>query len=195
MISGKRKCGKDYFATILRKDIQERLCQTAAIIHISEPIKRAFAEKHHLDLDKLMSSSGYKESFRRHMVRWSESERRKDSTIFCRRALEYLMQESVSKPAFVIVADCRRPSDVEYFSSLNKELPPLHLRIMASPATRRARGWIFSSGIDDADTECALDDVPFDVLVVNESERTLNLSMTLVRRALSGSPFRKMMTL
>ncbi|KAL5108767.1 Phosphomevalonate kinase [Taenia crassiceps] len=194
-ISGKRKCGKDYFATFLRNEIQERLGQTAAIIHISGPIKRAFAEEHHLELQELMSSSAYKENFRRQMVRWGESLRRKDPTVFCRKALEYLMQDSLFKPAFVIVADCRRPTDLEYFSSLSKGTPILHLRILASPITRRARGWIYTSGIDDAETECALDRAPFDVLVVNESQRTLNLSMVFVRRALSDNPLRKMLTI
>ncbi|KAL5966426.1 Phosphomevalonate kinase [Taenia solium] len=193
-ISGKRKCGKDYFATFLRNEIQEKLGQTAAIIHISGPIKRAFAEEHHLELQKLMSSSAYKEDFRRQMVRWGEVLRRKDPTVFCRKALEYLIQDSLVKPAFVIVADCRRPTDLEYFSSLSKDTPLLHLRILASPVTRRARGWIYTSGIDDAETECALDGAPFDVLVVNESQRTLNSSMLFVRRALSDNPIRKMMT-
>ncbi|KAH9284711.1 putative phosphomevalonate kinase [Echinococcus granulosus] len=194
-ISGKRKCGKDYVATFLHNEIQERLGQTAAIIHISEPIKRAFAEEYHLELQELMSSSAYKEHFRRHMVRWGEALRRKDTTIFCRKALEYLIQDSPFKPAFVIVADCRRPTDLEYFSSLNKDTPLLHLRILASPVTRGARGWIYNSGIDDAETECALDRTPFDVLVINESQRTLTLSMAVVRRALSDNPPRKMMTI
>ncbi|VDM23768.1 unnamed protein product, partial [Hydatigera taeniaeformis] len=194
-ISGKRKCGKDYFATILRNEVQERLGQTASIIHISGPIKRAFAEEHHLELQELMSSSAYKEDFRRQMVRWGEALRRKDPTVFCRKSLEYLIKDSFFKPAFVIVADCRRPTDLEYFSSLNRDFPLLHLRVSASPVTRRARGWIYTSGIDDAETECALDKAPFDVLVVNESQRTLNLSMALVRRALSDNPLRKMMTI
>ncbi|KAM7535832.1 hypothetical protein Aperf_G00000097728 [Anoplocephala perfoliata] len=194
-ISGKRKCGKDYFADVLRAEIMDRLGQTATIIHISEPIKRVFAEMHNLDLDKLMSSSQYKESFRRHMVRWGEAERRKNPTIFCRKALEYLMRDSPLKPSFVIIADCRRPTDLEFFSGLNQQFLLLHFRIIASPAARCSRGWIYSSGIDDAETECALDKTPFDVLVVNESERTLNLSMVVVRRAISGKPLRKIMTL
>lgn len=142
-----------------------------------------------------MSSSTYKEDFRRQMVRWGEALRRKDPTVFCRKALEYLIQDSLFKPAFVIVADCRRPTDLEYFSSLNKDTPLLHLRISASPVTRRTRGWMYTSGIDDAETECALDRAPFDVLVVNESQRTLNLSMVFVRRALSDNPLRKIMTI
>lgn len=194
-ISGKRKCGKDYFADLLRNEIMDRLGQTATIIHISEPIKRAFAEMHNLDLDELMSSSQYKERFRRHMVRWGEAERQKDPAIFCRKALEYLMQDSPFKPSFIIIADCRRPTDLEFFSCFNQEFPLLHLRIIASPAIRSSRGWIYSSGIDDAETECALDKTPFDILVVNESERTLSLSMVIVRRAISNRPLRKSMTI
>ncbi|VDO04215.1 unnamed protein product [Rodentolepis nana] len=194
-ISGKRKSGKDYFANLLRKEIMNRLGKTAAIIHISEPIKRAFAEEQNLDLEKLMSSSEYKEKFRRTMVHWGEVERRKDPTVFCRKSLEYLMQDSPFKPIYLIIADCRRPSDLTFFSSFNREIPLLHLRISASPTTRRSRGWIFFRGIDDAETECALDDAPFDILVINESERTLKLSMNMVIRAISGKPLRRIMTL
>nr|CDS33709.1 phosphomevalonate kinase [Hymenolepis microstoma] len=194
-ISGKRKSGKDYFANLLCKEIINRLGKTAAIIHISEPIKRAFAEKQNLDFTKLMSSSEYKEKFRRIMVRWGEVERRKDPTIFCRKALEYLMQDSPFKPTYLIIADCRRPSDLTFFSSFNTEIPLLHLRISASPTTRRSRGWIFFRGIDDAETECALDDTPFDILVINESERTFKLSMNVVIRAISGKPLRRIMTI
>ncbi|KAM3177397.1 hypothetical protein ACTXT7_004657 [Hymenolepis weldensis] len=194
-ISGKRKCGKDYFADHLRKEIMDRLGKTAAIIHISEPIKRAFAEKQNLDLEELMSSSEYKEKFRRHMVRWGEAQRRKDPTVFCRKALEYLVQDSLFKPTYVIIADCRRPSDLEFFSSFNGEIPLLHLRISASPATRRSRGWIFFRGIDDAESECALDETPFDILVINESERTFKLSIDVAIRAISGKPLRRIMTL
>ncbi|VDD83313.1 unnamed protein product [Mesocestoides corti] len=194
-ISGKRKSGKDYFAKVLHDEIQEKLRLTAVIVHISEPIKRAFAEEHNLDLSELMSSSSYKERYRRQMVRWGEKLRRSDATVFCRKALQYLDEDYPVKPSVVIIADCRRPSDLEYFSSLNKSTPLLHLRVVASPATRKARGWTYSSGIDNAETECALDTASFDVLVVNESKRTLDLSLKLVKRALNGNHLRKAATI
>ncbi len=194
-ISGKRKCGKDFFAELLQTELQQKFGRTAVVIHISEPIKRAYAEKHDLNLTKLMSSSAYKEKYRRHMVRWGEKKRRQDPTIFCRKALQYLAEDYPFKPSVVIVADCRRPSDLAYFSSLSTANPMIHVRISASIETRRSRGWMYNLGIDDAETECALDDSPFDVLVVNESDRTLELSMKSVRRALSDHPVRKFATL
>lgn len=168
---------------------------SAAIIHISEPIKRAYSEKLNLELETLMSSSSYKEKYRRQMVSWGERMRHQDPTIFCRKALEYLAQDSPLKPSIVIVADCRRPSDLQFFGSLNHADPMIHVRMYASPRTRVSRGWLYCVGIDDAETECGLDNSPFDVLVVNESERTLQLSMKMVRRALSCHPLKKFATL
>ncbi|VDN12952.1 unnamed protein product [Dibothriocephalus latus] len=111
ILSGKRKSGKDYVAHRLSSHLSASGI-SVKIIHLSEPIKRAYARLKDLDLDLLMSSAAYKEDYRTEMV-----------------------------------------------------------------LTRRARGWLPVPAVDEADTECALDDALYDLLVVNDSSDSLEMSM------------------
>ena len=58
------------------------------------------------------------------------------------------------KNKIVIISDCRRPSDFEYFKNNFDKI--LSVRIEASLETREKRGFKFKHGVDDADSECAL---------------------------------------
>jgi len=72
----------------------------------------------------------------------------------------YLNSAVQSTPRILIVTDCRRPSDVDYFK-LHQEAncrPIMLLRIDSSLTAREQRGFQFKAGIDDAETECALDE-------------------------------------
>ncbi len=68
-----------------------------------------------------------------------------------------------------IVSDCRRKSDFCYFES-NYSGRTKRIRIFASEETRAKRGFVFESGIDDAETECGLDDQDNDFLLENSDE-------------------------
>ena len=39
-------------------------------------------------------------------------------------------------------------------------MPTITVRVCADKSTRAARGWVFTSGVDDAASECALDHYP-----------------------------------
>lgn len=55
-----------------------------------------------------------------------------------------------------IICDIRRYTDIEFFQKyFPKNL--LLIRIEASNETREKRGWIFTSNIDDSESECQLD--------------------------------------
>ena len=69
LLSGKRKSGKDFVAERLLPALQG---SDAVILRLSGPLKKCYAEQHDLDYAKLMSSDGYKEKYRRDMIRWSE---------------------------------------------------------------------------------------------------------------------------
>ena len=68
LLSGKRKSGKDFVA----ERLLPALGSDAVILRLSGPLKKCYAEQHDLDYAKLMSSDGYKEKYRRDMIRWSE---------------------------------------------------------------------------------------------------------------------------
>ena len=42
------------------------------------------------------------------------------------------------------------------------------VRVEAEDSTRAARGWVFTSGVDDGESECGLDSYPHTVVVRND---------------------------
>ena len=148
VISGKRKSGKDFVALKLSEQIGIDQCN---ILHLSAPLKRQYADLHGLNYNDLLSSSQYKETYRKSMILWGENQRKKDKFFFCK-----LCVQEASKPVW-IVADARRPVDIEFFRS-NFQNCTVFVRIAASDKTRASRGWEFVSGVDDSNSECALDE-------------------------------------
>jgi phosphomevalonate kinase len=111
-----------------------------------------------------MDSTPYKEQYRYDMIRWGEEKRKTDPGYFCRRCTE-----SAAHPVW-IVADARRPTDMEYFSS---RYNCVSVRVYANEETRKERGWIFRAGVDDSDSECALDEYKCDITVDNNGDKIL----------------------
>ncbi|XP_042871968.1 phosphomevalonate kinase-like [Penaeus japonicus] len=149
LFSGKRKSGKDYITDLL----QERLGDVAKTIRLSGPIKQQFAANNGLDYSSLLSASEYKEKYRLQMIEWSEAKRAQDSGFFIRAAIE--MYEGGKYPLW-IVSDMRRRSDLAWFKE--QYGARVHtVRITASPEVRGQRGWTFTAGVDDAESECDLD--------------------------------------
>lgn len=199
LISGKRKCGKDYLAEKLLSELSEGGV-SVVVVRISGPLKKEYSRLHGLDLDHLMDSGPYKEEFRKDMVRWSDEVRKKDPCYFCRIAATEAVNSSQSD--VFIVSDIRRPADVRYFEENFAEklgTTVLKIRITAPEVIRVRRGWKFEPGIDDAETECALDDagVGWDIVVENDEasdlagqengfQSTFNNMIGRIRSVLSG---------
>ena len=121
LLSGKRKSGKDYIAEKLAAQIPN-----SQIIRLSAPLKRAFAREHNLDYDELMTPGAYKEQYRVAMIAWGEEKRQIEPGFFCSLAWATVNPQS----EVVIVADCRRVTDFEFFINL-KNVTPLSIRIEA----------------------------------------------------------------
>ncbi|XP_071525936.1 phosphomevalonate kinase [Panulirus ornatus] len=152
LFSGKRKSGKDYITDILQK----RLGEThSKIIRLSGPIKQEFALNNGLDYSQLLTASDYKEKFRFKMIAWSEAKRAQDKGYFIRAAID--MYEGDKYPVWII-SDMRRQSDLAWFKE-NYSSCVYTVRITASEDVRKQRGWIFTQGIDDAESECDLDNI------------------------------------
>ncbi|CAH0381198.1 unnamed protein product [Bemisia tabaci] len=152
LFSGKRKSGKDFVA----ERVFNRLgAEHAVIIRLSAPIKSHWAEKEGLSLAELMGTSEYKETYRKNMIKWGEEKRLEDPGYFCQAAIK--MTNANLKPVWII-SDARRMTDLEWFQShYGNSL--LTVRIRADIDVRKKRGWIFTQGVDDAETECGLDSV------------------------------------
>uniref|UniRef100_A0A8B9KWP5 Phosphomevalonate kinase n=1 Tax=Astyanax mexicanus TaxID=7994 RepID=A0A8B9KWP5_ASTMX len=122
---------------------------------------------HGLDYSELLSAGQYKEKYRADMIQWGESKRLEDPGFFCRLAIC-----GATQPVW-IVSDCRRMSDLQWFW---KEYPQqcVSVRVEASEQTRTQRGWKFTAGVDDAESECGLDQgVKFDRTVNNDGDAAL----------------------
>lgn len=74
-----------------------------------------------------------------------------------------------------IIPDCRRKTDLQYFMELaqqhNAALTPIRVRVFAETEIRESRGYKFCAGVDDAESECGLDDYPeWDVKIQNNGD-------------------------
>lgn len=151
LFSGKRKSGKDFITDNLYKRIEDK----SVIIKISGPIKQHWAKSQGLDFDQLVGDGPYKEKYRQMMTKWGEDVRKKDYGYFCRAAID--MYRAYSKPIW-IVSDIRRKTDIQWFRENFPDVC-ITVRIVSTDSIRAQRGWVFASGVDNAETECDLDDV------------------------------------
>ncbi|XP_054288218.1 phosphomevalonate kinase isoform X2 [Macrosteles quadrilineatus] len=159
LFSGKRKSGKDTVTDIL----YERVKDVAVNIKLSAPIKSHFANSQGLDFDQLMGTGDYKEQYRLEMIKWSEDIRNSDNGYFCRAAVD--MSGAMKKPVW-IVTDMRRRTDLQWFRENYKNI--VTVRVSSTEDERQKRGWVFTSGIDDQETECDLDTIKeWDVVIEN----------------------------
>uniref|UniRef100_A0A8C8VG63 Phosphomevalonate kinase n=1 Tax=Pelusios castaneus TaxID=367368 RepID=A0A8C8VG63_9SAUR len=161
LMSGKRKSGKDFVA----EEIQNRLgLDVCALLQLSGPLKEQYAKEHGLDFQRLLDASSYKETYRQDMIRWGEEKRSTDPGFFCR-----IIMENITQPVWV-VSDARRLSDVEWFQDVYGPVVQL-VRVVATEETRKRRNWVFVVGVDDAESECGLDQgVTFDWVITNDGD-------------------------
>ncbi|KAJ8398511.1 hypothetical protein AAFF_G00427660 [Aldrovandia affinis] len=161
VFSGKRKSGKDYVTGLIHERLGSEVC---CILRLSAPLKEQYARERGLDFEELLGSGQYKEQYRADMIAWGERRREQDPGFFCR-----LAQRGATQPIW-IVSDARRLSDLQWFWT---EYPSQTrcVRVEASELTRQKRGWEFTPGIDDAESECGLDHgVNFDWVIHNEED-------------------------
>jgi phosphomevalonate kinase len=178
IFSGKRKSGKDFVVEKLKSLIGVDRCE---VLRLSGPLKHEYALIHGLDFDKLLDSSSYKEKFRKDMIQWGEDKRNQDPSYFCSLAAKMAYHEdsldnssSTGNPLRLVtkqvwfVSDARRVTDLLYFRSNYAHV--LHVRVEASEEVRKSRGWTFTAGIDDAESECGLDNEIFEFVIKNEGD-------------------------
>lgn len=161
VFSGKRKSGKDYITELIQDRLGPEVC---GILRLSGPLKQQYAEEHGLDLDQLLGPGPYKEQYRADMICWGETRRSRDPGFFCRLATRGVQQ------VVWVVSDARRLSDLQWFWA---EFPQQtrSVRVQSSEKTRMQRGWSFTAGVDDAESECGLDSgVEFDWVITNDAD-------------------------
>ncbi|XP_063978235.1 phosphomevalonate kinase isoform X2 [Diachasmimorpha longicaudata] len=174
LFSGKRKSGKDYITDKLFETLGS---DASVIIKISGPIKSHWAKARNLDLNQLLSDGEYKEKYRLEMIKWGEDTRKNDPGYFCRASID--MYNAHGKRIW-IVSDIRRKTDLKWFRD-NFPQKCKSIRINCGDAVRIQRGWIFTPGVDDCETECDLDDVKdWDLTILNEGASSKELLKSLL---------------
>ncbi|XP_054477829.1 phosphomevalonate kinase [Anoplopoma fimbria] len=183
LFSGKRKSGKDHVTDLIHDRLGSDVC---CVLRLSGPLKQQYAQEQGLDLEQLLGAGLYKEQYRADMIRWGETRRRQDAGFFCR-----LATRGARQPVWV-VSDARRLSDLQWFWSEFPRQTQI-VRVQSSEKTRKQRGWSFSAGVDDAESECGLDSgVEFDWIITNEAdapslEEQLQPILKLAEEAASSS--------
>ncbi|KAK7800837.1 hypothetical protein U0070_011147 [Myodes glareolus] len=172
LFSGKRKSGKDFVTEALQSRLGGNIC---AVLRLSGPLKEQYArdrvtdelyflQEHGLDFQRLLDASTYKEAYRRDMICWGEEKRQADPGFFCRKVVE-----GVSQPIW-LVSDTRRVSDIQWFREVYGTVTQT-VRVVASEQSRQQRGWVFTPGVDDAESECGLDNFgSFDWVIENHGD-------------------------
>lgn len=161
LFSGKRKSGKDFVTEALQSRLGADVC---AILRLSGPLKEQYAQEHGLDFQRLMDASTYKEAYRSDMIRWGEEKRQADPGFFCRKIVE-----GVCQPVW-LVSDTRRVSDIQWFQEAYGAVTQT-VRVVATEESRQQRGWVFTPGVDDAESECGLDNLrTFDWVIENHGD-------------------------
>ncbi|XP_036199815.1 phosphomevalonate kinase isoform X7 [Myotis myotis] len=128
-----------------------------AVLRLSGPLKEQYAQR-------LLDASAYKEAYRRDMILWGEAQRQADPGFFCRKVVE-----GVCQPVW-LVSDTRRLSDVQWFREAYGSVTQT-VRVVASEQSRQQRGWAFTPGVDDGESECGLDNFgDFDWVVENDGD-------------------------
>ena len=100
------------------------------------------------------------------MITWSEKIRNEDPAYFCLKSIEKYCAERF--PIW-IVSDCRRKTDFDFFEKKFTD-KTVKIRVKASEEIRKCRGFIFQAGIDDAESECGLDDQNCDFTIENNGQ-------------------------
>uniref|UniRef100_A0A7E4WBJ7 Phosphomevalonate kinase n=1 Tax=Panagrellus redivivus TaxID=6233 RepID=A0A7E4WBJ7_PANRE len=158
---GKRKSGKDFISVLLKQILDSEFGQTA-LRRISDPLKEEYAVQKGLHSAAELKTDGpLKEVYRAEMIKFGEDLRVKDSGYFCRQASSNLPQTT----KFLLITDCRRPTDLDYFKDNFKRV--FTIAVVADLEVRTSRGFVFTSGIDDAESECALDGYAADATIDN----------------------------
>ncbi|KAM7055451.1 phosphomevalonate kinase [Molossus nigricans] len=161
LFSGKRKSGKDFVTEALQSRLGADVC---AVLRLSSPLKEQYAQEHGLNFQRLLDASTYKEAYRRDMILWGEEKRQADPGFFCRKVVE-----GVSQPVW-LVSDTRRMSDIQWFREVYGAVTQT-VRVVASEQSRQQRGWVFTSGVDDGESECGLDNFgDFDWVIENHGD-------------------------
>jgi phosphomevalonate kinase len=161
LISGKRCAGKDTFAQVLKKYLEEKQNKFVHLTHFADECKRLFASQSGTDYQRLLNDREYKEQHRAELTNFYTKSKTDNVLMFCEGITGQLKAMDPHKQNVVIVSDLRHQFEVAYFKKFNQDHPDMIkqlvlVRIEANNSVKELRGWKLSA-IDSDTTEIDLD--------------------------------------
>lgn len=176
LVSGKRTCGKDTFAQILKQ-----LVPDINITSFARELKLAFCKDRNYDFDRMISDYPYKEAKREEMTEYFVNMQKTHGDDYFFNAVLKNINESDSK--INVISDLRLKSDLNRFLILDKsEYTIFTVRIESSIKSRMLRGFVMKEYDFDV-VETDLDDYKFDTVIENND--TINKLMKSTQNWLS----------
>ena len=117
------------------------------------------------------------------MIKFGEHKRAMEPSCFCTMAIDQIEEKFRKDESKIwIVSDARNKYDIDYFiANYGKERVKL-VRVVASDSVRDTRGFVFTRGVDDNNSECELDDFEtWDLVFWNNNSSEFENSMTQLR--------------
>ena len=122
-------------------------------------------QDHQLDYNKLLDATEYKEKYRAAMIQWGEDMRSANPAYFC----DLAVASANNLVSVWVITDARRKTDMEYFKRNFRNV--ISVRVVCDDAIRIQRGWVFTANVDDAESECNLDDYVHDIIIRNDGDQ------------------------
>lgn len=158
LISGKRKSGKTYIAN--KRAAEATYVECKQFAH-ADAAKRMAAEKYGLDAERLIRDNDYKEQHRSKIIEVCDAARAENPLVFCQklRAEIEAWADDQEHGGVALITDLRLSAEYTFWRNFADDMDWefFHTHVTASDDTRRARGWVFTPGVDDHYTETELE--------------------------------------
>jgi len=153
-LCGKRSTGKDTLAVILT-DLLMESGKRIGIESLARHFKKIFAERNHLDFQRLIEDRAYKEQHRKQMNSAFALFHAAEPELCCQEAIRSASAKQVD---ILIITDVRLKNDLRWLQAACPRVISVHLT--ASDQVKASFGWIYDAEVDRHWTEVDLDDQP-----------------------------------
>lgn len=163
LVCGKRLSGKDWFIG--------QLVRLLGAVHFSPTteFKRDVCREHGLDYGRMVDDRAYKERYRHLLVSEFRKSNERAPREYDERVVQLILADN--GPRLVLV-DVRLRAQVEFYRrALLDHVACRLVRVFASESVRVRRGFEFTAGVDDEQTETDLDDAWYDGQFKNDDAR------------------------
>lgn len=175
LISGKRTCGKDTVADIIKRYLLS-IGKTVDTASFGKACKSGYCKKYSHDLDRMLTDYTYKESHREELTKYFVNMREtKGDDYFLKKVIKQIDQSTCE---YVLISDLRVQCEVDTFRALERKV--IMIRVNSTIESRKQRGWV-EKECDNHFSETELDTYDGFDFVVNNDDTIDKLTITVLR--------------